>query len=51
VFSAGLAIGAEGTPAIGAMGIAALAEAPRFSLRRADRIGADVLHLWARREA
>jgi diaminohydroxyphosphoribosylaminopyrimidine deaminase/5-amino-6-(5-phosphoribosylamino)uracil reductase len=48
VISAGLVIGAEGTPAVGAMGIAALAEAPRFDLRETRALGGDVLALWSR---
>ena len=47
VFHAGLAIGAEGTPAISAMGIAALGEAPRFTLERHERVGGDTLSIWA----
>jgi diaminohydroxyphosphoribosylaminopyrimidine deaminase/5-amino-6-(5-phosphoribosylamino)uracil reductase len=47
-FTAGLVIGAEGQPAIGAMGLAALAEAPHFRLRATRRIGADILHDWTR---
>ena len=47
-FTAGMAIGAEGQPAIGAMGLAQLSEAPRFQLRKAGRVGADVLHEWTR---
>jgi diaminohydroxyphosphoribosylaminopyrimidine deaminase/5-amino-6-(5-phosphoribosylamino)uracil reductase len=47
-FTAGLVIGAEGQPAIGAMGLATLAEAPRFHLHASRRIGADILHEWTR---
>lgn len=47
-FTAGIVIGAEGQPGIGAMGVAELAEAPRFELQSARRIGADILHEWAR---
>ncbi|MEM9474631.1 MAG: bifunctional diaminohydroxyphosphoribosylaminopyrimidine deaminase/5-amino-6-(5-phosphoribosylamino)uracil reductase RibD [Pseudomonadota bacterium] len=49
-FTAGLMLGAEGRPALGALGVSALAEAPRFRLVRAERIGADVLHVWERGE-
>lgn len=49
VFGAGLALGAEGQPAIGAMGIAALSEAPRFDLFAARPIGGDVMQHWTRR--
>jgi diaminohydroxyphosphoribosylaminopyrimidine deaminase/5-amino-6-(5-phosphoribosylamino)uracil reductase len=48
VMSAGLLLGAEGTPAVGAMGIATLAEAPRFSLREVRDLGGDVLAFWSR---
>jgi riboflavin biosynthesis protein RibD len=47
VITAGMALGAEGTPAVGAMGIAALAEAPRFALAETRALGGDVLSLWA----
>ena len=47
-FTAGLAIGAEGLPAIGAMGLAELSEAPRFSLREVRAVGTDVMHVWGR---
>lgn len=47
-FSAGLAIGAEGLPAIGAMGLGDLAEAPRFELAECRAIGGDTLHRWVR---
>ncbi|MDE3079124.1 MAG: bifunctional diaminohydroxyphosphoribosylaminopyrimidine deaminase/5-amino-6-(5-phosphoribosylamino)uracil reductase RibD [Paracoccaceae bacterium] len=47
-FSAGLAIGAEGRPAIGALGVAALADAPRFRLRGIRQVGTDVMQLWDR---
>ena len=45
-FSAGLALGAEGHPAIGAMGIDTLADAPRLALQETRRIGADTLAVW-----
>lgn len=48
-YTAGLALGAEGQPAIGAMGLDALAAAPRFDLTETRPIGADVLHRWLRR--
>jgi diaminohydroxyphosphoribosylaminopyrimidine deaminase/5-amino-6-(5-phosphoribosylamino)uracil reductase len=48
LITAGKAIGAEGTPGIGAMGIAALSEAPRFRLRFERRLDADVLSVWDR---
>ncbi len=48
-FTAGLAIGAEGLPAIGAMGVDRLSEAPRFELVDSRPCGADVLHRWVAR--
>ena len=48
VFSAGLAIGAEGTPGLGVMGVGRLAEAPRFRLAEQRRVGADLFSLWRR---
>lgn len=47
-FEAGLVIGAEGLPAIGAMGISALSDAPQFSLIGTQAVGGDVMHRWAR---
>lgn len=47
-YSAGLAIGAEGLPSLGAMGLTRLAEAPRFELAETRAIGGDVLHRWVR---
>ncbi|MGR3615692.1 MAG: bifunctional diaminohydroxyphosphoribosylaminopyrimidine deaminase/5-amino-6-(5-phosphoribosylamino)uracil reductase RibD [Paracoccaceae bacterium] len=49
-FTAGVAIGAEGLPAIGALGVGRLAEAPRFDLVETRNLGGDVLHRWARKE-
>ncbi len=46
VFTAGMAIGAEGRPAIAAMGLAKLTEAPRFTLTQTRQIGADTLQMW-----
>ena len=48
VFSAGMAIGAEGTPMLAAMGVAKLDEAPCFDLVRVSRLGADICHTWER---
>lgn len=48
LFSAGLAIGAEGTPALAAMGLDRLADAPRFTLAKARALGPDALTLWRR---
>ncbi|WP_019955630.1 bifunctional diaminohydroxyphosphoribosylaminopyrimidine deaminase/5-amino-6-(5-phosphoribosylamino)uracil reductase RibD [Yoonia vestfoldensis] len=48
VMTAGRAIGAEGTPALAAMGIGRLADAPRFVLADLARLGEDVMTRWRR---
>lgn len=48
LFQAGLALGAEGRPALGVMGIAKLAEAERFALMRTRSIGTDTVSIWRR---
>lgn len=45
--TAGMALGAEGMPCIGAMGLDALSQAPRFRLIRQAQVGADVMTEWA----
>ena len=50
-FTAGLVIGAEGLPGIGALGLSRLAEAPRFALQSSQQIGPDLLHVWRRNAA
>jgi len=47
-FTAGMVIGAEGQPGLGAMGLADLEEAPRFRLTATRPVGSDVLHEWTR---
>lgn len=47
-FTAGIAIGAEGLPSIGAMGLDRLGAAHRFTLVETRAIGGDVLHRWLR---
>ena len=47
-FTAGMAIGAEGLPSVGAMGTSALDEAERFRLVELRRAGDDVMHRWMR---
>ena len=47
-FTAGLAIGAEGLPSIGALGLARLGQAQRYQLSQSRQIGADILHVWRR---
>ncbi|MEL7026361.1 MAG: bifunctional diaminohydroxyphosphoribosylaminopyrimidine deaminase/5-amino-6-(5-phosphoribosylamino)uracil reductase RibD [Pseudomonadota bacterium] len=48
-FTAGVALGAEGRPALGAMGLDALSDAARFDLVECRRVGDDVLHRWRAR--
>ena len=45
-FNAGMALGAEGYPAIGAMGVERLAAAPRLRLIEQRRCGADLMAVW-----
>ena len=45
--TAGKLIGAEGTPALGPLGLDRLADAPRFDLRAQHRLGADMLSRWS----
>ncbi len=45
-YVAGAAIGAEGTPALGALGLAALADAPRMRLAGTRALGPDALLRW-----
>ncbi|MBP7000342.1 MAG: bifunctional diaminohydroxyphosphoribosylaminopyrimidine deaminase/5-amino-6-(5-phosphoribosylamino)uracil reductase RibD [Amaricoccus sp.] len=47
-FVAGLALGGEGVAAVGAMEVAALADAPRFRLAEVSRVGGDVRARWER---
>jgi diaminohydroxyphosphoribosylaminopyrimidine deaminase/5-amino-6-(5-phosphoribosylamino)uracil reductase len=47
-FTAGLAIGAEGLPGIGALGLERLDEARRFDLIETRDVGGDVMHRWRR---
>jgi diaminohydroxyphosphoribosylaminopyrimidine deaminase/5-amino-6-(5-phosphoribosylamino)uracil reductase len=46
-FSAGLALGADGTPAVGRLAAPRLADAPRLRLIDAETLGEDVLSRWA----
>lgn len=48
LFTAGLALGGDGWPALGALGLDTLAGAPRFRLTSVDRLGPDTLSLWSR---
>jgi len=44
--TAGLVLGAEGAPSIGALPARALADVQRFKLDLTRRVGDDVLHIW-----
>ncbi len=46
VFSAGVFLGADGTPSIGELGIDRLESASRFDLVETRAVGADVMHRW-----
>jgi diaminohydroxyphosphoribosylaminopyrimidine deaminase / 5-amino-6-(5-phosphoribosylamino)uracil reductase len=46
LFTAGLALGAEGRPSVGALGLSRLSAAPRFRLAGLERVGPDTLQLW-----
>lgn len=46
VFSAGMAIGAEGAPMLAAMGATKLSAAPRFALADVRQLGGDICHIW-----
>lgn len=46
LFTAGALIGADGQAALGALGLGALADAPRPVLTGAQRIGADMMSRW-----
>ncbi len=48
VMTAGFALGAEGQPGIGALGLSTLADAKRFRLEETQRLGADLMHRWVR---
>lgn len=47
-FTAGLAMGAEGRPGLGELGLQHLSDAPRLGLCETRVIGADTLTIWAR---
>jgi diaminohydroxyphosphoribosylaminopyrimidine deaminase / 5-amino-6-(5-phosphoribosylamino)uracil reductase len=46
LFTAGAAIGADGHPALGPLGLAVLKDAPRMQLRDLQRIGDDTCSIW-----
>lgn len=45
-FTAGIALGAEGLPSLGPLGLQRLAQAPRFELVEQRQLGADIMHHW-----
>jgi diaminohydroxyphosphoribosylaminopyrimidine deaminase / 5-amino-6-(5-phosphoribosylamino)uracil reductase len=47
LFTAGMAFGADGYPALGSIGLAALKDAPCMTLRDQRRVGGDMFSLWA----
>lgn len=47
-YTAGLLLGGDGRAAVGPLGLAALAEAPRFRLAEARALGGDLFHRWVR---
>ena len=49
LFSAGALIGADGQPSLGPLGLAALQDAPRLSLRETRSFGPDAYSLWSAR--
>lgn len=49
VIVAGKALGAEGQPGIGALGVSQLSDAPAFDLVDVARIGGDVMQTWRAR--
>jgi diaminohydroxyphosphoribosylaminopyrimidine deaminase/5-amino-6-(5-phosphoribosylamino)uracil reductase len=46
VFTAGLAIGAEGRPGLGTLRLDRLADARRYRLASVETVGTDILHRW-----
>jgi diaminohydroxyphosphoribosylaminopyrimidine deaminase/5-amino-6-(5-phosphoribosylamino)uracil reductase len=46
LFTAGLALGGDGVAALAGMGLPGLAQAPRFRLVEAERVGGDTLSRW-----
>ncbi|PLS22559.1 bifunctional diaminohydroxyphosphoribosylaminopyrimidine deaminase/5-amino-6-(5-phosphoribosylamino)uracil reductase RibD [Amylibacter cionae] len=47
LFSAGVAIGADGRPNLGAFGVDALKDAPRFTRKSVTTLGPDILSIWS----
>ncbi|MEM6593391.1 MAG: bifunctional diaminohydroxyphosphoribosylaminopyrimidine deaminase/5-amino-6-(5-phosphoribosylamino)uracil reductase RibD [Pseudomonadota bacterium] len=46
VFSAGIGLGADGLPSIGALALDHLNEAPLFELQKTERLGPDLMQVW-----
>jgi diaminohydroxyphosphoribosylaminopyrimidine deaminase/5-amino-6-(5-phosphoribosylamino)uracil reductase len=51
LFTAGRAIGGDGMPALGALGLDRLADTPRLVLDRVETVGTDTLSWWSRATA
>ncbi|MEM1388636.1 MAG: bifunctional diaminohydroxyphosphoribosylaminopyrimidine deaminase/5-amino-6-(5-phosphoribosylamino)uracil reductase RibD [Pseudomonadota bacterium] len=51
IFTGGIALGAEGRPSLGALGLDRLADAPGFTLREMRPVGPDVMQVWSRADA
>ena len=49
IYGAGRAIGSEGRPSLGALGLDRLSDAPAFELIDVQRVGHDVRQLWVRK--
>ncbi len=49
-FSAGMILGAEGYPAVGALEVERLQQAPQFELKSHGGVGADMFAVWHREE-
>lgn len=47
-YTAGVTLGADARSAVGPMGLAQLADAPRFALRQTRTLDGDVFHRWTR---
>ncbi len=47
-YSAGIVLGADARAAVGPLGLRKLADAPRFTLQRATRLGPDLCQHWLR---
>ncbi len=48
-FTAGIALGAEGRPSLGPLGLEHLADAPRFDLQEVRALGPDIMNRWRAR--